>query len=377
MDFLQGLVNGMRCGIVAIDAEGRLVMINRVALQILEIEGSPATGTPVRQAFRNHPELAQVLSESFEMVSLPNRAEIDLRLGETSRKTIGFTLSMIRGAEGDVRGAAMFFKDLTQIEHKEEQERLRDRLAALGQMAASLAHEIRNPLAAIDVSCKLLQRRLQAASPLDDKGLELLAKVTSEVRRLNHTITSSLEFVRPLELHAERAELLGLLDEAIAVAAERAGKPAIRVERRYPPTVPPFLMDRQKLRQVFENLIINAMEAMGQAGRVTVEVELLAAPSGASVPYASNEKRERDPWQTFERFAVIRIADTGPGIGADERDRVFYPFFTTKQQGSGVGLSMAKKIVDSHRGLIDVDDAPGGGALFTVRLPMVLQKAEV
>ena len=375
--FLQGLVNGMRCGIVAIDAEERLVMINQVAQQILELERAPASGTPVRRALREHPAVAQVLCESFDMVSLPNRAEIDLRLGQTKRKTIGFTLSLIGAADGGVRGVAMFFKDLTHIEHKEEQERLRDRLAALGQMAASLAHEIRNPLAAIDVSCKLLQRRMQAASPVDDKGLELLAKVTSEVRRLNRTITSSLEFVRPLALDVDSGDLLALLDEAIGVARERSGKPGIRVERCWPRAVAPFLMDRQKLRQVFENLIINAMEAMGDGGRVTVEVEVLAAPRGSSVPYPSTDEHERDPWQSFEQFAVIRVADTGPGIGADERARVFYPFFTTKRHGSGVGLSTAKKIVDGHRGLIDVDDAPGGGALFTVRLPMVLEQSEV
>jgi len=377
MEFLQGLVNGMRCGIVAIDAEERLVMINQVALQILDIHRAPTNGTPIRRALREHPEVAQVLCESFGMTSLPNRAEIELRLGQASHKTIGFTLSLIGSADGSTRGVAMFFKDLTHIEHKEEQERLRDRLAALGQMAASLAHEIRNPLAAIDVSCKLLQRRLQAASPVDDKGLELLAKVTSEVRRLNNTITSSLEFVRPLALDINGGDLLALLDEAIAVARERSGKPAIRVERHWPATVERFLMDRQKLRQVFENLLINAMEAVGDEGRVSVEVELLEAPRGSSVPYPSTAESERDPWQSFEQFAVVRVADTGPGIGTDQRDRVFYPFFTTKQHGSGVGLSTAKKIVDGHRGLIDVDDAPGGGALFTVRLPMVLEQSEV
>ena len=89
------------------------------------------------------------------------------------------------------------------------------------------------------------------------------------------------------------------------------------------------------------------------------------------------EERIRDPWVEFDEFVVIRVADTGPGIDEEEKDRIFYPFFTTKQQGSGVGLSMAKKIVSSHRGLIDVDGAVGGGAVFTVRLPMVLEKAEV
>lgn len=377
MDFLHGLINGMRCGIVAVDRSGSLAMINRVAQQILDLDATPPTGTPIRNALARHPRVAQVLCDSFDMASLPNRAELELGPEDSVEKTIGFTLSMIPSASGEPHGAAMFFKDLTQIEHKEEQERLKDRLAALGEMAASMAHEIRNPLAAIDVSCKLLGRRLKAASPDVDSNQELLNKITAEVRRLNGTITSSLEFVRPLKLATERAELLGMLDDAITVARERAGQPGVRVECRYPEDLPSFLMDRVQLRQVFENLFINAIEAMGTQGVLSVDVEARTAPNATSIPYPMGEERVRDPWHNFEQFAVVRVSDTGPGIGADERDRIFYPFFTTKKQGSGVGLSMAKKIVSSHRGLIDVADAPGGGAQFTVRLPMILEEAEV
>ena len=377
MSFLQGLINGMRCGIVAVDRDGCLAMINRVAQQILDLDEPPQPGTPIGTALASHPRVARVLCESFDMVSLPNRAELALGPEGSFDKTIGFTLSMIPTASGEPQGAAIFFKDLTQIEHKEEQERLKDRLAALGEMAASLAHEIRNPLAAIDVSCKLLGRRLKATGPADDSNQELLDKITREVRRLNSTITSSLEFVRPLKLFTERGELLAILDDAIDVARERASQPGVRIERSYPADLQPFLMDRGQLRQVFENLCINAIEAMGTRGVLTVEVEARTAPSATSIPYPMGEDRVRDSWHHFEQFAVVRVSDTGPGIGADERDRIFYPFFTTKKQGSGVGLSMAKKIVSSHRGLIDVDDAPGGGALFTVRLPMILEEAEV
>ena len=175
----------------------------------------------------------------------------------------------------------------------------------------------------------------------------------------------------------ERTELLGMLDDAIEVARERAGQPGIRVDCRYPETLPSFLMDRRQLRQVFENLFINAMEAMGSEGVLTVDVEARLAPSATSIPYPMGEDRVRDPWHHFEHFAIVRVSDTGPDIGAHERDRIYYPFYTTKKQGSGVGLSMAKKIISSHRGLIDVDDAPGGGAQFTVRLPMILEEAEV
>jgi len=362
----------MRCGILAVDREGRLVLLNELGAQILGIEEAPPRGAPLGEVLVEHPELARVLLDSFTMSSLPNRAELDLKPGHAEGRTIGFTVSMVPGETDQPLGAAVFFKDLTRIEHKEEQERLRDRLAALGQMAASMAHEIRNPLASIDVSCSLLKRRLGA----DEKARDLLGKITAEVRRLNETVNSSLEFVRPVSLNLRYHELNPLLEEAIAVALGRRGRQGVRVVRRLAGGIQAFLMDRDRLRQVFENLVLNALEAVGEQGLVTVESNVLPVSCPGSVPYGQPEPRVRDPWQQFEHFAVVRIADTGPGIAEKKRDKIFFPFYTTKQQGSGVGLSMAKKIVNSHRGLIDVTGTPEGGALFTVRLPMALSAAE-
>jgi signal transduction histidine kinase len=370
--FWHGLIKGMRCGILAIDRQARLVLINDLGLQILELDETPSPGIPIREALADQPQLAQVLAESFTMSSLPNRAELELGAGSVRGKTIGFTISLIGEEPEPPVGAAMFFKDLTHIEHKEEQERLKERLAALGQMAASLAHEIRNPLASIEVSCSLLGRRLNGNA----EGKELLHKITTEVKRLNQTISSSLEFVRPVALSFKPCRLQPVLDEAITVADKRRGGPGKRIIRSVDDRLPAFLMDRTQLRQVFENLLLNALEAVDESGLVKLEAQLLPAPSATSVPYPPENGMFVDPWQVFEHFVVVRIGDSGPGIPDDERAKVFYPFFTTKKNGSGVGLSVVKKIVDSHRGLIDVDRAPEGGALFTVRLPMVLQRAE-
>jgi len=368
--FLHGLVQGMRCGIVTIDVKRCVRMVNRVAQAVLELP-DVVPGAPLSEALASHPRLIRALDDAFAMASLPNRAEIEL--GDGAGKTIGFTLSLVRGPSGEPVGAAMFFKDLTQVEHKEEQERLKDRLAALGQMAASLAHEIRNPLASIDVTCSLLKRRLSE----DAKGCELLGKIVTEVRRLNSTVCSSLEFVRPLPLRLESERLVPLMDEAISVAVGRAGKPGVVVERSFDERVPEFLMDRALLRQVFENLILNALEAVGERGTVTVATEVLDAPSEATIPYRPAGQGPSDLWPRVEQFVVVRVTDTGSGIGACDIDRIFCPLFTTKKQGSGIGLAVVRKIVNAHRGLIDVESVPGAGAEFSVRLPMARPVAEV
>lgn len=366
--FLQGLVQGMRCGILAIDTTGRLRLVNRLACKILGLPVVPA-GTAAAAVLADHPRLVQVLNEAFSLASLPNRAELEL--GRAGGKRVGFTLSLVHGADRRPLGAALFFKDLTQIEHKEDQERLKDRLAALGQMAAALAHEIRNPLASIEVTCALLRRRLS-----DADGHALLEKIVADVRRLNSTVNSSLEFVRPLALNLAPAPLEPLIEEAIAVAEGRRGAPQIVVRRKFTRGLRPFLMDRLLLRQVFENLVLNAMEAVGTKGTITISTELIeAASSETTIPYSPAGAGAADPSPRAEQFVVVRVADTGCGIGEEDLDRIFYPLFTTKKQGSGIGLAVARKIVNSHRGLIDVQSAPGRGAEFSIRLPMILLPA--
>jgi len=365
-EFMRGLIDGMRCGVLSIDVEGRLVMLNDHARRILGLVEIPPPGTALGRALPHCPQVVRALAESFSMSSLPNRAEITLADGADGAKSIGFTLSLVQGADGRPAGAAMFFKDLTPIEHKAEQERLKDRLAVLGQMAASMAHEIRNPLASIEVNCKLLSRKL-----VGDRGCcDLLGKVTAEIQRLNRSVDSCLQYVRPVALSLGHHELIPLLEEAIRVAEGRRGKPGIEIRRQFAAGIAPFLLDQALLHQVFVNVLLNALEAVGDAGRVTVEARCIEGSGAASIPYQPADV-VGDPWVDARRFAIVRISDTGPGIPPADRERIFDPFFTTKEHGSGVGLAVAKKLVGSHRGMIAVSGPPSGGAVIVVRLPMV------
>lgn len=354
--FFKGLVDGMRCGILSIDRSGRLVVVNDLAAQILDLDGVPAPGADLDAALSEHPRLIQVLRDCFDARNLPNREELLLGRDARGGKSIGYTVSLIANDDGEPAGAAMFFKDLTLIERQEEQDRLQDRLAALGHMAACMAHEIRNPLTSIEVTCSLLRRRL----PAEGGARELLDKITAEVRRLNGTITSGLEFVRPVSLSHRLGRILDVLDESIRVVSNRTGGVAT-VTTRCPDDVPEFLMDHEQLRQVFENLLINAVQAAGAGGRIDVEVRVSDVP---------DQSGDLEPW------VHVAISDSGAGIPEGDEEKIFYPFFTTKKAGSGVGLSMVKKIVGSHRGVIEVANAASGGAVFTVRIPMLAGQPE-
>jgi signal transduction histidine kinase len=308
-----------------------------------------------------------MLGEAFTVTELPNRAELDLGPALREGTRIGFTVSHIPGIDGESVGAAVFFKDLTRIEHREEKERLRDRLAALGEMAARLAHEVRNPLASIEVTCGLLRRRFAD----DESARELIDKIRAEVQRLNGTVTSSLEFVKPASSNFGSAELQPLIDEAMTVARDRHDRPEVEIRIGKRVDLPVLRADRDQLRQVFENLVLNAAEAVGDSGQVVIDVERVAAPKTVSASYDEPLRSDDLVTSEFDEFIVVRVSDDGPGIPEQARGRIFHPFFTTKRQGSGVGLSTVKKIVDSHGGLIDVDRSTLGGARFTVRLPLI------
>lgn len=344
--FFRRVIEGMRCGIVTVDRLGNVLTVNHQAREILEMEGLLGEGK-VEEVFAQHPRLAQVLRDSLEMSYLPNREEMEIRSREDDGRTIGFTISPIPGEEGP-QGVALFFKDLTLVERQEEQERLRERLVALGQMAASLAHEIRNPLASIDVTATLLKRRLSGRDE-DLKGL--VKKITDEVERLNRTVTQGLEFARVLCLERVRQDLLPLLQAALAETVARFSGNQVEVQWVVPDDLAPLPVDGNLFRQVFVNLFLNAFEAMEGRGRLVIEIRQIC-------------RSDHRPL-----FLEVVIADDGPGISPEVRDKIFHPFVTTKKGGSGIGLAMARKIVESHHGLIDVQSTPGTGTVFRVRIP--------
>ena len=233
------------------------------------------------------------------------------------------------------------------LEEAQEEARRSERLAALGQLTAGLAHEIRNPLAVIKGSAETLTRRLQSADPLTT---EVAGYITSEVNRLNSVVTRFLNFARPLKLEKRPTQIPPLLDRALKVALERWPEAKVEVIRQYSDDLPEMNVDPDLCEQAFANLVLNAYEAMSETGgRLTLSVE------------AANSDGRRGMEAGFE--------DTGPGVPPELREQIFNPFFTTKKEGVGLGLSLVSKIVDDHRGWIRISSEPGKGACFRVFLP--------
>jgi signal transduction histidine kinase len=236
-------------------------------------------------------------------------------------------------------------------------------------MAAGLAHELRNPLAGMELMAGLLKRRLPEDGEEHARVLDLLAQLRVVARSLDET----LEFVRhvaPAPHPIDPAQLLDLAADRACARVPFSGK----IERRYAPQAPPALGDSEQLLVVLTDLVLNALEAMVECSGAAVpqlvlgiDVERRPGPQapirvqGPSLPAGPDERVRCE--------VVLSVADSGPGVPAELRDRIFYPFFTTKDAGSGVGLAKAQKIVTSHGGSIELDAGLGSGATFRVRLP--------
>ncbi|HEV3482138.1 MAG TPA: ATP-binding protein [Candidatus Acidoferrales bacterium] len=239
-----------------------------------------------------------------------------------------------------------------QLRRAEADARRSERLAALGQMSAGLAHEIRNPLGIIKGSAEMLTQKLQDAAPL---ASELAGYISSEVNRINALVARFLDFARPMHLELQPHQIPNMVESALESVRAQFPETNVRIERHYAPELPEVLCDQQLCEQVFVNLIQNAFQAMngfGARGEASLRIFLRPETSGGRPGVGAT------------------IEDSGPGVPEESREQIFNPFFTSRKDGVGLGLSIVAKIVDDHHGWIRLESEYQGGARFHLFLPI-------
>ncbi len=275
-------------------------------------------------------ELALNISFFFLVAVIVNRFVIESRQQSLRREKLAETLSetslLLEQAQADARRS--------------------ERLAALGQLSAGLAHEIRNPLGVIRGSAEMLNGKLLQSDPVT---AELAGYISSEAERLNHFVGRFLDFARPLQVKPEFQPITPLIDRALKTLQERWPDAKVAIERHDSPNLPLLPLDDELVERIFINLFANAFEAMPEGGSLRISVE--SAKRGG------------------RRGVEVEVADTGPGIPQEQREQIFNPFFTTKKTGLGLGLSMVAKIMDDHKGWIRLTSEPGHGARFHLFFP--------
>lgn len=337
--FHKHVVENIPSGIVTVDTEGRVSLINETACSILGVGKEDVTGRPVEEVLAG-------LDPGSGSRGLPmQRPEIVFRRSDGAEIFLGFSSSPMKDAGGAVIGSVVIFQDLTPVKQMEERIRIADRLAGVGELAAGLAHEIRNPLASITGSSQMLRE----TPDLGETSRTLLDIIERESTRLNGLISDFLVYAGPKLKNVGPVEMAAVAAEIVeAVRAGEAREKGVTVEN--PATRDSFVEgDAEQLRQVLWNLVRNAVQATPRGGTVTLDL--------------------LSQFRHGQRYVVIAVSDTGAGIAPDVLGKIFNPFFTSKEEGTGLGLSISQRIVHYHRGFIDVRSSPGSGSVFSVFLP--------
>jgi len=294
------------------------------------------------------------LAETLRLAEGRAEAESEVELAGGRTVPVSLQTAPIHGPAGGIIGAVAVLRDLSRLKALEAEVRRGERLAALGQMALALAHEIRNPLGAIRGVAQLLAAEL-GAGPYR----EHLAVMLGEIDRVNRVMEALLDLGRPMRFVFAAVNLHQLLERVCLLAEPAAGAAGVQIVRRYDPSLPALWADEDRLTQVFQNLVQNGIEAMPGGGRLTLTTRLSRDPVYGRVDVGAGPRP----------LVEVLVTDEGEGIPEELRDRVFDPFVTTKPRGLGLGLALAHRIVEEHRGALRVTSTPGKGTTFACYLP--------
>jgi PAS domain S-box-containing protein len=329
------IVEGLTSGLVVVDHTGMVQSVNPAARRILDLEGDGA-GLPFREVLASAPAMSEVINEALRGASPILRRTI--ALGEGRPQHLGVTVSPITAADGSLQAAVCLFTDLTSVVRLEEQLRLKEALARLGELTAGLAHEFRNGLATIHGYGRLLDPQA-----LPEQARTCVEGIRAETTALGEIVTNFLRFARPDQMTLAPVDLRAVIERAIE---DLNGAPAATTING---TFTMIEGDDVLLRQAFSNLLRNSLEACEGAGvppRITIRGELGATDVN------------------------ISVVDNGPGFAPEALSKAFQPFATTKAAGTGLGLAIVQKVIVSHNGDITAANHHGGGARFDIRLPV-------
>lgn len=343
----EDIVQSVSSGLVTFDWNGRVLTANRTVEALGGRSQEALRLEPWERIFRQAPPFGQVWENLRAWMRVPSRFQADLLRADGSAIPVGVSASLLRRGSGEPMGVICSFQDLTEIKRMEAQVRHADRLAAIGRLAAGLAHEIRNPIASIRGSIEVLRQNLKPQGA----DRRLMDIVLRESDRLDGTIAEFLEFSRPRQLSPALTDVTAVIDEVLLLLGHQAGE-RLRIVKEYPDGSAKAYVDPGQIRQALWNLCRNALDAMPQGGTLRV-----VAQAGKG--------------EGADGRGVVEIAveDTGRGVAPEHRSHIFEPFYTTKPDGTGLGLAIVHRIIEEHGGEIRVESRAGGGARFVAILP--------
>jgi len=352
----EALLAGLPDAVLGVDEGLRIVLWNPAAEALLGRSARRTLGRALKDVFPPETSLIRHLGDTLATGESRSESEAVVEGVDGRPAHVSIVTAPLAGRSGAVTAAVAVLRDVTRLRQLEAEMRRGETLAAAGQIAIGLAHEIRNPLGAIRGAVQLLKRELGDEA----RWGEYIEVLLTEVDRVNRIIEMLLDVGRPVTLRPVPLNVHQLLERVALMSEEIAAQRAVQLVRRYDPSMSPILADEDRMLQVFHNLVRNAIEAMPRGGRLTLVTRLSMDPLFAKM----------DLGRGLKSMAEVQVMDEGEGIPEATRAKLFTPFFTTKTGGLGLGLALCHRIVEEHQGTIQITSEPGKGTAVSCFLPI-------
>ena len=349
----EDIIENLSIGMIAIDTEARIEVFNQAAEKITEVSRTSVVGRPIGEVFKKDPNLVAMMEKTLAEGSLYAEYGEKLHTRFSGIIPVSITTHRIFDSAGAIIGATALIRDLTSMKSLEAGTARKDRLEHIGLFAANLFHELKNPLSGIKGAAQVAAKKVE-----DQKTSECLGVISREVDRLNNILNGVLNIAMPANLVKKEINIHRLLDGVIFLISSSAPERGGIITKEYDPSLPPVIGDEGKLTQAMLNLVKNAVEAVGEGGRVTLVTRI-------SSEFQVVGKDNRNV-----KTALIEIRDNGCGIKPEDINNIFTPFFTTKAKGSGLGMAITLKIIKDHDGDIKIISKLDKGTTVAVYLPI-------
>lgn len=349
----ENLLASIEEGVIVLDPKNKVITFNQGAEAIIGLSEGQAVGNKLSSVIREE-EVAGLAQKAYDTGKSFSDSDLTIRRKDGSSVPVSLTVSPLLNEEGKVLGTVIVLRDMRRIKALEDDLRRSDRLGTLGTLAAGLAHEIKNPLGGIKGSAQLLQEELGKEARLT----EYTGIIIREAERVNRLIEELLDFANPKRVSLKPTNIHKILDDNILLLSEAIKTKKTTVYREFDPSLPSIKGDKERLSQVFLNIIKNSVEAPDKGGWIMVSTRIVT-----EYQMVEGERKKG--------VIVVEVSDSGKGMGQETLDRLFTPFFSTKEKGSGLGLAISHRIIKEHKGNIKVRSRLGEGTTVSVTLPVI------
>lgn len=349
--YIENILNSITVGILTIDLESNITYLNNAGVKILEMDKTNVIGQKIEEIFKQDHFINTVLHEVMNSNKTYQGHEIKTKRAHGGEVLVNLNTVFLFNQHSDIVGYAVTFENVTEIRQLQKRNQHTQKMAAMGRLAAGIAHEVRNPLGAI----KTCAQYLESKSEPEDPKYKFSQLIVREVKRVDQLVERLLNFTRPADWDFQYEDINKLIENAVDLASLKIGGSNIEIKKVYTENLPRIFVDAKRLSLAVFNILLNAIDAVNGSGILNV--------------ITSFDEKNRN--------ISIKISDTGKGIPREELENIFNPFYTTRQGGTGLGLAIVQQIIAEHNGTIDVISETGKGTTFTIVLPLAQEHRPV